>query len=253
MDKKMKTTQIFSLIFMLMMLGGCATEVVQKYPMLRTDAEKVTTTDAVIVFDQEKVDAEVEPSGMADMMGGGAIWAIGDLLVESKRKSTAQKDMAPILTALKSSSLGQQVYNDLSSRLRSIGWLHVNDVAIIGSEEQFDEDKIMDGRPNRDVLLVHITNSFPMGKRSINTTAKVLMRLKAASTTHSVNKRDAIILDKAFVASVSLPDSYAYDLDPVPFWSANHGEPIITDIKKNTQAIAADIVTALNQPFNAMQ
>lgn len=238
-------------VLLSMMLGGCATDVVQKYPILRSDAEKVSSTDAVIVFDQQKVDADVERSNMADMMGGGAIWAIGDLLVESHRRSAAQNDMASILTALKSCSLAQDVHSDFATRLKSVGWLHLNEVAIIDSEEHFDENRILDEHADRDVLLIHITDSFPMGKRSINTTAKVLMRLKTAGAAHAASNRDAIILDKTFTASGSLPDSYPYDQDPIPYWATNHGEPIIVNIKKNTQTIAADVVTALNRPFSA--
>lgn len=240
---------IASVVIIFGFLTGCATEVIQKYPLLRSDAEKITSTDAVIIFDKGNVEVEVEFSNMAGMMGGGAIWAIGDIMVESKRKSAAQKEISPILAALNSSSLSQDVDSDLSTKLKGVDWLRVNEIQVINSEDDFDEDKIMTQKPDRDLLLIHITNKFPTSKRSVYTTGQVILRLKNIGSNQSGGKRDHIIMDKKFTSDQSLQDSILHGSDPVQFWSANSGEAIISSIRKNTMVISEEIIKSLNRPF----
>jgi hypothetical protein len=107
----------FALLFGSLLLTGCVTT--NRTALVPAHVEKLKSVDAITTIAQPEIAADVDPSNIAMITGGGLIPALIDAAVESNRAKKAEVTITPLRDALIEFNGGETLRTQVSERMQS--------------------------------------------------------------------------------------------------------------------------------------
>lgn len=98
--------------------------------------KEINSVDVYIAVPQVEINADVDPSGLANAGGGGLLLALIDVAVENSRANTAEKLIAPIKDALVEFDFNQALKAAVAKELEGVDWLNVDDIVLVNAPTQ---------------------------------------------------------------------------------------------------------------------
>ncbi len=148
MQKKLLT--ITWAFLSLIILSGCGST--PNNYLSKQITNKIGKTDVYITIPQKEITAEIERSQVAAATGGGLLFALVDVAIESSRANKAEELLQPIKNSLIDINFNQMFVEKLKTELANLEWLNVNKIVLINdlvpnqmqlNFEESDADAIM--------------------------------------------------------------------------------------------------------------
>ena len=129
----------------LLTLSGCNTT--PNNYLTKQATNKIGKTDVYITIPQKEITADIDKSQVAAAVGGGLLFALIDVAVESNRANTAEELIQPIKDNLLGVNFNQLFKEKLELELANITWLNINkivfnhDLATNQAQTNFESSK----------------------------------------------------------------------------------------------------------------
>ena len=117
----MKMSRIFLVLLIAVTIGGCATRPVALTPESK---QRVGNAEVILEVPQEEIFADIDKSNSAAVMGGGALFAIIDSIVDNDRAKTAEKKVEPYRNALGTYDFPGKLKSEVEQAAAGLSWLN---------------------------------------------------------------------------------------------------------------------------------
>jgi len=249
MIKKIKLMVIFIASLVLVNCAGYKAFI----PLSKEVKQQITSSNLVLVNNQQELNAEILESNATSVMGGGILVALVDSAVNNSRAKTAERLIMPIRSELVDFSMDQEIKKALLPVVKSTVWLHANDISIINGIYKDVVDKLLkDKNNNKDI--VGVFNLYYALDHSF-TTLKVTLGLELYPLKLHINEnkqektkkiqpiyRAKIEYNKNINMATGSAEKNA------KLWAANNGEAIKSALKDAVLNVTLQLTDNLKDP-----
>ena len=218
---------------------------------------QIGSSNGVVVVSQATITAEIERSQMTQAAGGGALFAILDILVEESRTKSAEEVLEPIRDSL----IGYDFHDDLVSSLRpvlmSTQWLGITRVE--GSSDpasDLQERLLKDGSEDA-LVLIHASYGLSSDFTALNSEARLEVHPRAASLKTLVestrqSNSGHVPLYRVEVGHVEyLPAPATTREEAAQAWLAADGQAARRALEATVEHIVAMLAAKLRAPYSS--
>lgn len=214
--------------------------------------EAIKSSQVIVLRKQTEIEAEVQPSLIAQSMGGGLIPALMDITIEAKRAVAGEEGIVPLRKVLLREHLYRQFEDDIRTALRDVSWLHSSEIELQRNSEWFAL-KAIEGAPKADAAVI-VSPSYYMDPEFTKVTAKIDFNLYPTSEklkelnnykAAKFNVRNALYKISS-TSTVSLPQVGSLE-ENVQAWIANNGK----ELKSAMNSVFAKSIEFLVQQLKA--
>lgn len=224
---------------LLLITGGCANQS-RPISIAPSALPKFESSTIRIIQTQQELVVQIDPSMTTTAMGGGALWALVDMAVESSRTKKAESLIIPIRNALIDFPVMESFKSGVESELGRIEWLGVPTV-----ELRTGIKGATPSNPSAAGLVLLETEYYLTPDFSALVFASKVSVF--APRGGSANSKPGPIYRKDFESHQSLPNKSSKEL-AARAWGENNGERIKAALTVAMTGVTKDIQRGLSSP-----
>jgi len=191
----------------------------------------------ILVIGQEELEAEVEDSNIAAVMGGGLLPALVDAAIENSRSKSAEKLVSPLRARLVDIDFRKELASELKKQLNS-SWLHMQKVEVTSALTSAERKHMFENSQGNAILLIDAKYKLSPDFMALKTSSLEELYLK--------DVKDPIYKNK--IEILSDPVAVKSKEEAVAAWDENEGSKIRYAIRDGAKRLAEAIAGKLMQP-----
>lgn len=210
-------------------VGGCAN---QSIPLTPESKQRVGNAEVILEIPQEEIFADIQKSNLAQSMGGGAIFAVIDSVVDNSRAKDAEKEVEPVRNVLSDYDFPGKLKEAFEQAAAELPWL--NRVSI-------DVDRSADGRLLKERLKSSSSNSvFVVNTRYSFAPYLTNVIVKAQARIVPIKATDnKLLYSQEFTINESMPASQ--EGAPADIWTRDNGKWLRAALDNAVTSLAKQI------------
>ncbi|MBA4318100.1 MAG: hypothetical protein C0412_06845 [Flavobacterium sp.] len=233
---------------LLLTATGCTTVRKEFIPLPEERKAQIKSTEMNIIYHEEKLSAQVEPSRIAQRPGcGGLLFALIDCAVESNRGTTADKCLSPINATLVGFNQNELMKEKVINVINKADWLKIKNINVINNKYHVVRDELLN-KEMEDVTGILSSNFvFKHDFSALN----VVFEIELYSLTpEQKQKKDKDSIEPIYRAKVAtekiLKGATKSYKDNSALWSADGGTAIKTAINEAINEVSVALESELN-------
>jgi len=185
----MKLIHWLTLFGVFVLMTGCAPA---PYKHLEQDARVyIQETDVVLAVPQEEIYGDIDSSNITTATGGGLLFALIDVMVESGRAKKAEKAVSPLRDKLLDYDYAQVLADELDVQIKKVDWLSAKELTLERSvNDTWAKDKVSSSSASA-VLLMTAKYHLSANLDSVETIVDLKMFPNTESLEQFKEKQDA--------------------------------------------------------------
>ena len=229
----------------LLLLTGCvSTNRTALAPAAQSQLKSVAVTATV---SQPEIAADVDPSNVSAVTGGGLIGALIDVAIEAKRSKTAENTITPVRDALVDFSAPEALREALAAEMQTRN-APLPVIAVTLAEAKDDAAALKLARANTSDAVLVLSIDYRLSPEFDR--IRVLAKVRLLPTKPGKDNPDQPLYQNEFATYRRLPAG-ADRGAPVTLWAANHGARAREALKSCFAEIAAMTAFDLKQGAEA--
>jgi hypothetical protein len=244
----MRSIACHAVLLSTLLLGACAPLAIHQ-SLPSAAREKVVSTEAVVPLRQSEIYVFVPSSQTSAAAGGGLLFALIDIGVNSVRTSNAEEAVKPLRDALVDFSFDDTLRNQLRHSLSKVSWLGLQQVRVVKEVSTDNMDHALADSKAGAVLFAttdyRLSNDGDMLAMSLNgslfpnnESLKAMLDKDAADAEHKTALANSIYRNQ-FSFQTKLPGATSDRSRNIEAWSADKGKAMRDALTLGAHKLAA--------------